>query len=39
MNSHRKIRMDCDFDTLLIEVAPQGQACHKGTYSCFEVEP
>ncbi len=35
----RKIRMDCDFDTLLIEVAPQGPACHKGTYSCFEVEP
>ncbi len=31
--------MDCDFDTLLVEVTPEGPACHKGTYSCFEVEP
>lgn len=35
----RQVRGDCDFDTLLIEVTPAGPACHKGTYSCFEVEP
>ena len=35
----RKVRMDCDFDTLLIEVTPHGPACHRDTYSCFEVEP
>ncbi len=35
----RRVRMDCDFDTLLIEVTPRGPACHKNTYSCFEVEP
>ncbi len=39
LQSVSKIRLDCDFDTVLIEVAPQGPACHKGTYSCFEVEP
>ncbi len=39
LQSVRKIRLDCDFDTVLIEVTPQGPACHKGTYSCFAVEP
>jgi phosphoribosyl-ATP pyrophosphohydrolase/phosphoribosyl-AMP cyclohydrolase len=34
-----QIRSDCDFDTLLIEVTPAGPACHKNTYSCFQVEP
>lgn len=29
------IRFDCDKDTLLILVSPQGPACHEGTYSCF----
>lgn len=37
--SVRKIRIDCDADTLLVEVTPAGPACHRGTYSCFEVEP
>jgi phosphoribosyl-ATP pyrophosphohydrolase/phosphoribosyl-AMP cyclohydrolase len=24
---------------VLVEVEPLGPACHKGTYSCFDVEP
>lgn len=31
------IRYDCDKDTLLILVIPQGPACHEGTYSCFRT--
>mgnify|MGYP003362298294 CR=1 FL=1 len=27
--------LDCDLDTLLIQVVPNGQACHTGAYSCF----
>jgi phosphoribosyl-ATP pyrophosphohydrolase/phosphoribosyl-AMP cyclohydrolase len=38
LQSVQQVRGDCDFDTLLIEVNPAGPACHKGTYSCFEVE-
>jgi phosphoribosyl-ATP pyrophosphohydrolase/phosphoribosyl-AMP cyclohydrolase len=34
-----RIHGDCDVDTLLVEVSPVGPACHKGTYSCFDVEP
>jgi len=29
------IRVDCDGDTLLIEVDPAGAACHTGEMSCF----
>lgn len=29
------IRYDCDRDTLLVLVEPDGPACHKGNYSCF----
>lgn len=29
------IRYDCDGDALLIEVEPQGPACHTGERSCF----
>jgi len=29
---------DCDADTLLLRVEPQGPVCHKGTYSCFGEE-
>lgn len=39
LQSLRTIRLDCDYDTILAEVDPKGPACHKGSYSCFEVEP
>ncbi len=29
------IHVDCDGDTLLIEVEPAGPACHTGAVSCF----
>ncbi|MBP2622575.1 phosphoribosyl-AMP cyclohydrolase [Streptococcus oricebi] len=31
----KKIRTDCDCDTLLIEVEQLGVACHTGAKSCF----
>lgn len=31
----RKIRVDCDADTLLLVVEPAGPACHTGEKSCF----
>ncbi len=30
------ITTDCDGDALVVEVVPDGPACHKGTFSCFE---
>jgi len=30
-----EIRVDCDADTLLLLVEPQGPACHTGEQSCF----
>ena len=33
------LRLDCDEDTVLVEVEPKGPACHTGAYSCFGVEP
>jgi len=29
---------DCDNDTLLLTVLPQGLTCHTGKYSCFSIE-
>lgn len=29
------IRYDCDGDALVVQVIPNGPACHAGTYSCF----
>ena len=29
------IRVDCDGDTLLLQVIPAGPACHTGATSCF----
>ena len=34
----KKIELDCDRDTLLIQVHPKGPTCHKGTISCFGEE-
>ncbi|MEM6737797.1 MAG: bifunctional phosphoribosyl-AMP cyclohydrolase/phosphoribosyl-ATP diphosphatase HisIE [Bacteroidota bacterium] len=34
------IQEDCDRDTYLIKVVPEGETCHKGTYTCFgDKEP
>lgn len=30
------IQVDCDSDSLLIRVHPQGPACHTGLESCFD---
>jgi phosphoribosyl-ATP pyrophosphohydrolase/phosphoribosyl-AMP cyclohydrolase len=34
-----KVSLDCDQDTVLVEVEPRGPACHTGAYSCFGIEP
>ncbi|AXH99571.1 bifunctional phosphoribosyl-AMP cyclohydrolase/phosphoribosyl-ATP diphosphatase HisIE [Sporosarcina sp. PTS2304] len=31
----KRISLDCDQDTLLIQVTPQGPACHTGEKTCF----
>ncbi len=31
----KRISLDCDADTLLVEVAQKGGACHTGFRSCF----
>ncbi|HLQ78938.1 MAG TPA: bifunctional phosphoribosyl-AMP cyclohydrolase/phosphoribosyl-ATP diphosphatase HisIE [Terriglobia bacterium] len=33
----RALSLDCDNDTVLVEVEPMGPACHTGAYSCFGV--
>lgn len=39
-NTQRIVEMaaDCDGDTLLIQVIPNGPACHTGTYTCFDAD-
>ena len=32
------IKNDCDFDTLLIKVKPDGNVCHTGAETCFNEE-
>src|SRR3989338_7252622 len=32
------ITTDCDNAPLLIPARPKGPPCHKGSYSCFEIE-
>lgn len=34
----RDIKLDCDNDTLLIKVIPNGPACHTGSTSCFNTD-
>jgi phosphoribosyl-ATP pyrophosphohydrolase/phosphoribosyl-AMP cyclohydrolase len=34
----KSIQADCDQDTLLIKVNPQGPTCHTGSRSCFNTE-
>lgn len=31
----KNISLDCDKDSILIQVSPDGPACHNGTTSCF----
>lgn len=32
------VKLDCDSDTLLVKVKPEGPACHSGEYSCFDED-
>ena len=34
----KEVSVDCDNDTLLIKVLPQGPTCHTGSTSCFKEE-
>lgn len=31
----KEMYVDCDADTLIVKVVPDGAACHTGNYSCF----
>lgn len=31
----RQIKVDCDRDAVLLQVAPRGSVCHTGNRSCF----
>ncbi len=33
----REVRLDCDGDTILVQVDQVGPACHTGTTSCFDA--
>ena len=32
------IKSDCDNDTVLVYANPEGNTCHTGAYSCFDIE-
>jgi phosphoribosyl-AMP cyclohydrolase len=32
------VRLDCDGDTVLLEVDQVGAACHTGVHSCFDAD-
>lgn len=32
------VRLDCDGDTVLLEVDQQGAACHTGEHTCFDAD-
>jgi phosphoribosyl-AMP cyclohydrolase len=32
----REVRLDCDGDTLLVQVQQDGPACHTGSRTCFD---
>ena len=34
----RAVRLDCDGDTLLVQVDQEGPACHTGTRTCFDAD-
>ena len=35
----RGAALDCDSDTLLVQVDQIGAACHTGAHACFDVDP
>lgn len=35
----RRLALDCDNDTILVEAEPTGPVCHKGWQTCFGDEP
>jgi phosphoribosyl-AMP cyclohydrolase len=35
----RGAALDCDADTLLVQVEQIGAACHTGEHACFDVDP
>ena len=35
----RSVRLDCDGDTVLLQVHQEGPACHTGTRTCFDQAP
>lgn len=35
----RAASLDCDGDTLLVQVEQVGPACHTGAHACFDVDP
>jgi phosphoribosyl-AMP cyclohydrolase len=35
----RGAALDCDGDTVLVQVEQVGPACHTGAHACFDVDP